>query len=393
MWYNFNDSDKLFTVDVDYYRQIRCYKDYDLRYTPLNANTSFGTYTKCIQVGNGWGDANKWAQFQVMGKYDENQRDRVTPGVDVTIYSSEKAVYFQDGTLPSWLPEVCLTNSTRLNQTNCDWNRMFTVDPESPMANRSVNLNTIEYVMYDGNSSANFVVDFAPVLAFTNYSLDPSPFTNPTAFVKNSDLPNWGSTIHIDPSWILAAFAADNDGILHANRTMTNLLVESMQTLFQQQTMGFEDTNANIALVAVLPIYQTLSLVDFSTRMNTETDQVVDVDHPLLQRHARMNVWAYQIGSRTSKMGAAVGILGCVVVIAQVILGFVDRRRYRSPTQLLVAALEHAPRGEFEGKGHNEVAMASVRFHIQDDGNHVGKFSFYEPINTPGEDDEVKTVR
>lgn len=95
------------------------------------------------------------------------------------------------------------------------------------------------------------------------------------------------------------------------------------------------------------------------------------------------------MGSRTSYLGASVGLLGCAVVLAQVILGFVDRRRYRSPTQLLVAALEHAPRGEFEGKGHNEVAMAGVRFHIQDDGNHLGKFSFYEPADTSSSEEAI----
>lgn len=392
MWYNFNDSSKLSTIDVDAHRQIRCYKDYDLAYTPFNPHTSSGVYTKCMQVGSGWGELNKKASFGVFGKYDESDEQKVTPGVNVTIYSSEKVAYLPNGTLPSWLPPVCLSNSTKLNSTHCDWTRLFTVDPESPMVNRSVNINTIEYLTYDGESSANFVVDFAPVLAFTNYSLDPSPFTNPTLFVKNSDLPNWGKSVHIDPSWILAAFAADSDGMLHTNRTMTNLLVEQMLVIFKNQTLSIDDTESNLASAALLPIYQTLSLVDHSTKFRTETDQVVDVDHPLLQRHARMSVWAYKLGSRTSYMGAAVGILGCVVVIAQAILGFIDRRRYRSPTQLLVAALEHAPRGEFEGKQHDEKAMASVRFHIQDDGNHSGKLSFYEPVSA-AELDEKKVVR
>lgn len=67
------------------------------------------------------------------------------------------------------------------------------------------------------------------------------------------------------------------------------------------------------------------------------------------------------------------------MVIWQVVLGLFDRRRYRSPTQLIVAALEHSPKGEFEGKQHDEKAMARVRFHIKDDGDHTGKFSFYEP--------------
>lgn len=200
-------------------------------------------------------------------------------------------------------------------------------------------------------------------------------------FVKNSDLPRWGKSVHIDPAWILAAWAVDADGSIYNNRTMTNLLTEEMLILYNNHTLSLDDASEALQQATLLPIYQTLSLIDHSTKWETDTKQAVDVDHPLLQRYARLNVWAYKMGSRTSYLGAAVGILGCVVVFAQVFLGFMDRRRYRSPTQLLVAALEHAPRGEFEGKGQDELAMASVRFHIQDDGNLSGNFSFYEPAN------------
>lgn len=144
--------------------------------------------------------------------------------------------------------------------------------------------------MFDGNSSANFVVDFAPVLAFTDYSLDPSPITNPTAFVKNSDLPRSGKGIHIDPAWILAAWSADKDGVIHSNRTMTNALVEQMDVLFKNQTYGLAGANVDIEYVAMLPILQTLSLVDHSTKYIYGSKQTVDDDHPKLQRYAKMNV-------------------------------------------------------------------------------------------------------
>lgn len=138
MWYNFNDSSNLFTVNVDANRQIRCYKDYDLWYTPRFVGTSSGSYTKCMQVGSGWGDKNKVAFFDTYGKYDEEWVDNLSPGLDVTIYASEKVAYLPNGTIPSWMPNACLTNSTALNSTNCDWERFFTVDSDSPMVNRSV---------------------------------------------------------------------------------------------------------------------------------------------------------------------------------------------------------------------------------------------------------------
>ena len=136
--------------------------------------------------------------------------------------------------------------------------------------------------------------------------------------------------------------------------------------------------------VALVPVLHALSMVDHSTVKVDDPAAVANKDpgRPLLTRHARLYVWAFGIGSRTSWLGAIVSIIGCIVVVAQVILGFTDRRRYRSPTQLLVAALEHAPRGEFANKGHDEKELARVRFHIQDDDNNTGKFSFYEPDMT-----------
>ena len=40
-------------------------------------------------------------------------------------------------------------------------------------------------------------------------------------------------------------------------------------------------------------------------------------------------------------MGLVVASMGCVVVLLEVVLGFIDRRRFRLGTQPLVAALEH----------------------------------------------------
>jgi hypothetical protein len=142
--------------------------------------------------------------------------------------------------------------------------------------------------------------------------------------------------------------------------------------------MGLGDRDFKIDYVSFLPIMHTLSMIDHSTTPVPEGTKTTDEDHPVLVRNGRMYVWAYGLGSRTSYLGAAVAIAGVLVVVWQFFLGFIDRRRYRSPTQLVVAALEHCPRGEFEGKQHDEKAMARVRFHIKDDGSHTGKFSFYD---------------
>ena len=207
IWLGFNDTINTWTVDVDAQRQIRCYGAYDLSLTPIAPFTSSGNYTKCIRTGSGWSENNKQATFSVEGMVDTSRRNNTGPSVDVQIYSSDKAAFLPNGTLPEWLPEACLTNSTALNRTNCDWERLFTVDEKSSIANRSANINTIEYTMRDGNATFQLNTDFCGILGFTDYSLSASPMTNPTAFVTNSDLPTNGTSIIIDPTWILAGWA------------------------------------------------------------------------------------------------------------------------------------------------------------------------------------------
>ena len=379
MYVDYNNRNS-WNVDIDKDRQLRCYANYNLFWTPIGESTSSGWYTKCIQTGSGWSRANKKASFSVQGAYDVNQK-ALGPGVDVTVYSSDRAVFFPNGNYPSWA-KPCVVPGYRLNQTVCDWDRIFSPDPDSPVLNRTQNVNTMEYTLQKTNgSSIKFVVDFTAYMAFTEYSIDPSPVSNPMGLIQTQDLPNYGESVAIDPSWVLAAWAVDVDGELQPNRTSTNLLQQVMQQMLNDQKTGLATDDFNVDFVALVPVLQTLSMIDHSTEYITNPASVADKDpeRPLLIRYARMNVWGYSVTSRTAWLGVIVAILGCVVVICQVVLGFWDRRRYRSPTQLLVAALEHAPHGEFAGKAHDEKEMARVRFHIQDDDNPTGKFSFYEP--------------
>ena len=379
----YNDYGR-WTVDVDAHRQIRCYTWYDLFFYPLAEGSSYGNYTKCIRLGKGWSDLNKKASFSAPGAYDAVS-EKQGPGVDVDIYSSDRAVFLPNGTLPSWLPAACLSDESRngslLNQTHCDWKRLFATDPTSPVANRTENVTTIEMNYQDGKSSVMLVVDFVSYLAFTTYQLDPFLFSNPASYVQTADLPSYGTSFHVDPTWVLTGWSVGEGGSLFANRTSTNLLLDVMGRLladpYDNVQIGLAEGDYKIDYLSFLPVMQTLSLIDHST-VGTSQTHITDHAHPLLQRNAQMYVWAYSLGSRTSYLGAAVAIAGALVVLWQFVLGFFDRRRYRSPTQLLVACLEHCPRGEFAGKDHDEKEMARVRFHIRDDVSRVGKYSFYE---------------
>ena len=242
----------------------------------------------------------------------------------------------------------------------------------------------------DSATGVLFAVDFAPFRAFTDYILDPSPVSNPTRLVRTNALPltpskNITQPLFVHPAWALAGWSATQEGDIY-NRPTTNSLPWVLENLLANPDAGLDlySDDRTLDWVALLPIMHTLSLIDSVYDMPSPSaplhvkDAYADTVHPTSYQTARMFIWAYSLDSRTSNFGAAVVLLGCVVVLAQAVLGFVDRRRYRSPTQLLVAALEHAPRGEFEGRQGREIGNA--RFRVEDDEVKMGKFSFYEPV-------------
>lgn len=384
-WVDWNDYNH-YSIDVDADRQIRCYIWYNLFNAQLTEGVSDTTanYTKCIRTGSGWSDVNKKTHFSVPGAFDTVSKTQ-GPDVNVDIYSSDRAVFLPNGTLPSWLPSQCLARNGAINKTTCDWNRLFTTDISPEIANRTQFINTIEFNMDNGNFSTTMAADFVAYMGWTNYTLDPFPFSNPLGIVETEQLPENGTAFAVDPAWLLAGWSVGPGGTLQSNRTTTNLLLDVMSRILVSTgewdgvLLGLNYGDYKIDFVSFLPIMHTLSLIDHSTVPVPQGTRTTDVVRPVLTRNGRMYVWAYGLGSRTSYLGVAVAIAGVLIVVWQFVLGFVDRRRYRSPTQLVVAALEHSPRGEFDGKQHDELAMARVRFHIKDDSGHTGKYSFYEP--------------
>lgn len=153
----------------------------------------FGFYTKCIRIGSGWSELNKAASFYVPYAYDamsktskeeqcqflttfyqgdHGHEDNMCPtslwcmltvtiaeslGVEVTIYSSDRAVFFLNGTIPSWLPPACLTAGNLTNPSECDFDRLFS-EPAPPLvADRVMNVNTIEMLMANGVNNSVMV--------------------------------------------------------------------------------------------------------------------------------------------------------------------------------------------------------------------------------------------
>lgn len=113
---------------------------------------------------------------------------------------------------------------------------------------------------------------------------------------------------------------------------------------------------------------QALSMVSFDkANFTTPNEDPHDLEHPTLHYWAQVHVWAYGYDSRTSKFGMAVALAGCLCVVVATVLGFFVRRRQRSLTELIVAAIEHQHMGELDHANGNGDLAARFRYKIQED--------------------------
>lgn len=383
-----HDENSIITSIIDDNRSVRCFDQYDLSITPLNQGSAQGTYTKCIRIGKGWSHDNKEASFIIVG--ERNYTTNLTsPGVNVSITSSDKAQFFENGEIPSWLPTECLQAGPVPSTVDCDWDALFDTDPSADLYNRTQNVVTIE--MSNRDTSADnqehqlfqLTVDFVTFLSFTNYSLDASPLTNPTVLATTQDLPPNGISIQVDPAWMLAAWTADNHGSLAPDRTATIETVRALNSFRTVDPTNEDQTGLlyeRLDYISLLPVVQALSMVDFTTEAHGSVDAAKKAAdptrHPRLTRRAHIFVWAYGLDSRTSKFGVTVVIAGILVVLAQVVFGFIDRRKNGSLTQLLVSALNHIHTRDVNNAEGDERTVARTRFRVQGPTKNARKYEF-----------------
>ena len=189
------------------------------------------------------------------------------------------------------------------------------------------------------------------------------------------------SSVAIDPAWTLATWSTCEGCFLPSTRSTVMGLLGVFDELWDSDVYAAQSPLSEINYYrlnayAYIPIMQMLSLIDYNdTAVSSSTTPTTD--QPILHRDARIYVWAYGLQSRTSYVGLVVTIIGCLVVLAEVLIGtFIDRRRFRSPTQLLVAALEHQYANEFDGNSQGERQISRVSFRLQSDDRVAGKFKF-----------------
>lgn len=474
-------SNSSFTTLGDH-KWVRCFEGYTSYMPGLERFNEEDSYTKCLKLGRDWSPTYSLSNFSVLGE---------NASASVNIYFSEKATYLAEGLDPKLL-NACRTNSSSATGELCPWETIFD-DYHLPdyMGDMRSNLLTMELTMpYDYPGS--YVVFEAVTYVYNGtYTLDTSPVSNPNYLVQVDGLPDVAlaglQPVTVDPDWLLAAWAVDNNGTLYSNRSAATNLVRGLEawfsdTAFSEQgseadygytsgyasylatasadpgenfplsTSGLPATETQSASGTVLEsaqsstptessgvfkrqelvtsaiptptdlaaastsytsatstapvrpddyentyvndgwytvtvkagepdkapedlmnfIYlsylQALSMVTFDknnlTAPNTDPH---DTEHPTLNYWAQVHVWAYGLDSRTSKFGFAVAATGCLCVIASTIMGLFVRRRQRSLTELIVAAIEHKHQGELDHANGDDSLAARFRYRIQED--------------------------
>lgn len=139
---------RAWTSKIDDSRSVRCFSHYDLLYAPFYESlgatwTSSGNFTKCVKVGSGWNELNKELNFTIVGEH--NYTTNVTsPGVEFSIYSSDQAQFFENGTYLSWLPSDCLQAGQVPTTAECNWDKLFYTSRFADLYNRTQNVISIE---------------------------------------------------------------------------------------------------------------------------------------------------------------------------------------------------------------------------------------------------------
>ncbi|GIZ44569.1 hypothetical protein CKM354_000776400 [Cercospora kikuchii] len=372
------------TVKVDESRAVMCFPHYEIvfahDYTGLVNNSLF---TKCIQAGEGWAASHHGTKHRHR-RFTIDATNETSPAILVDVLSSAKAVFLHpeipamnDSLLEDRsrdIPALCL-NQTIPAGLFCNWTHFFGIYNGMASSRESYNVHTLVFSRESGNKtlSRSFAIDYRPQVAFTTYELDPWPATNPLGLVQ---LPNLRHDISkqpllIDPLWTFAAWGVDwDDGHVTHNRSIARLWHLVFDAQSERLGPGFSPLfpskgyHATVSALLSVPVYQTLSIAEYSISRDRPHDQAREV-----KLEARVYVWAYGFDSKTARLGGAVAIAGCVVTLLQFVAGLSQRRRRRSLTQVLLAALAYRSEGNID-------AQEKSRFFVTDAEGEAGGLRF-----------------
>ena len=243
------------------------------------------------------------------------------------------------------------------------------------------NVHTIFFGMdQDGKQpehALNFGIEFRPAFSFAEYALDVSPATNSLRLVTLDHMPermSWSNSNDtvIHPSWLNALFSAhrneDGNFITQSLRDSSSIFGDledlDVDNALPEPEVPKEMTEQLHLLsyaAYILPLH-LMSMLPFESE--TLPDKIEDwQENRMLSRNGNIEVWAYGLETRTSKMGIVIVLCGCIITVAYFILSFWMRVKVRSPTSLVAAALVYPPAGDELIEAHEDGDKAGrIRF-------------------------------
>jgi hypothetical protein len=356
------------TLSVD--KSIRCYTAYPPKPAvpgpmyPLS-DPAHGISTKCIRIGSGWtgaGATNDQAQFYLTTNTTVSTNlagtDFSTAGVHV--YSVASAIFLNSTT----------SHCSKLDSL-CNWDQLFSEPPPSQYRNISLNQQITEYDYPNDaaddpyNYPGPFTINWCYAAAYPSfglYSIDTSP-GNLQGFPKVQVVPDSISPatdpIYVHSDWTLATWSVNESGIVYANSTYG--AVESLLALLRGGDYGTIDF---VQAIITATIFSLISY-DEHEGVTTSSNQTL---YPLLQSFATAQALSYGLSSRTSQLGFAVAVLGCIVVCFYFVVMLCARPpRVQGPDvlDLFTKALQQHPPERLAGLSGEE--LERVRFMVEDE--------------------------
>jgi hypothetical protein len=146
------------------------------------------------------------------------------------------------------------------------------------------------------------------------------------------------SAIPLHPDWNLAAWSVDRSpnslGVVDGTRGAAFFLLQALKRFENKgdsEAVGF-------ALLHLYTVAHAVSLVTYTSTNSTSPPPANDPIHPTLSYWGSAQLWKYGTDSRTSKLGIAIILAGCLIVLGRTALYLEDAK---SPTELVVQALRH----------------------------------------------------
>ncbi|KAI7335992.1 hypothetical protein KC315_g2953 [Hortaea werneckii] len=272
-----------------------------------------GTYPNWMMLPrrSGWGPNTKYTNFSIEGVFN-NESQQVESGIKYEVYSSGKVAFLLNGQPPSSFPEECLARGQISKDLDCDWDALFAEPGPSPRIKN--NVTTLAMTMTAANNvTAVLAEDFTQAV------------------------PQIGEPVALNPAWTLAAWSTEVGGRIPAEQATASILRSVMTSIAENTTSTESKYLGRLLAIVNIPVFQTLSMIEYEVLLpfTSSPSSSSSSRQQLLTRNANLHVWAYGLTSRTALLGAVVSISGLIVVCFQFCLGLVDRKDYRSPTQLL----------------------------------------------------------